>query len=67
MARVTVYKIKRYHAHPEGEETIPDRWFTRQGAKIVEATHVYEESAVDIDEQDLENGNPWTAHGYQPR
>jgi hypothetical protein len=28
-----------------------------QGAAVVEATHVFEESAVDIDEQDLENRN----------
>jgi hypothetical protein len=67
MTKVTVYKIKRYAPSPESEENIPDRWFTKEGAEKVGATHIFEETAIEIDERDLEPGNLWTSLDYKPK
>jgi len=66
MAKVTVYRIEIFN-NAEGGPTIPNRWFTRDGADMMKPIRVLEDSAVEIDEKDLDPANPWmTAIGYRP-
>jgi hypothetical protein len=65
VGKVTVYEIQLYDVANDAPK-ISRRWATREGAQIMGGM-VLEHTAVQIDETELENGNQWTALGFEPK
>jgi hypothetical protein len=64
MAKVTVFKMKRYDMNKD-EYVVSSRMATREGAAKFEHV-VIEGTGVEIDEAQLEPGEQWTARGFKP-
>lgn len=64
MSKVTVYKVKVYNIATDAS-MISRRWATREGADRMSGW-VIEESAVEIDDTQLEKGEQWTERGFEP-
>jgi hypothetical protein len=64
MTTITVYRVKFYDIQND-TMTQSRRWFTRDGAERVNA-FVVENSAIEINEGDLEAGEQWTARDFNP-
>ena len=64
VAKVTVYNVK-IHALATDKFVISRRMATPEGAKIMHG-EIIEESATEIDDADLENGEPWTPRDFHP-
>lgn len=64
MGKVTVYRVQLYDPSADAPMT-SRRWMTRRGAEIVNGV-IFEDTAVEIDETELENGNQWTTIGFDP-
>jgi hypothetical protein len=65
VAKVTVYDVK-IHDLATDKFVISRRMATHVGAKIMHG-EVMEESATEIDEADLEKGEPWTPRDFIPQ
>jgi hypothetical protein len=64
MAKVTVYKVQVYDIMTDGS-VISRRMATREGAAMMKG-NVIENTAVEIDENQLESGEKWTARDFKP-
>jgi hypothetical protein len=65
VAKVTVYNVK-IHDLATDKFVISRRMATYEGAKIMHG-EIVEESATEIDEADLEKGEPWTPRDFIPQ
>ncbi len=64
MAKVTVYKVQVYNITTD-QFVLSRRMATREGAKIMRG-EVIENTAVEIDETQLEPGEKWTPRDFKP-
>jgi hypothetical protein len=65
MGNVTVYRVELYDVAADAPK-ISGRWMTRQGAETMRGT-VLEDTAVEIDDAELEHGKQWTEIDFQPQ
>jgi hypothetical protein len=65
VAKVTVYNVKIRDLATD-KFVISRRMATHEGAKIMHG-EVIEDSATEIDEADLEGGEPWTPRDFIPQ
>ncbi len=65
MAKVTVYKVGLYNVVTD-HTMISRRMATPEGAAKM-GGWIIEGTATEIDASELENGEPWTARGFQPK
>jgi hypothetical protein len=65
MAKITICRVDFYDVQNDTMHR-SRRWFTREGAERVNG-HVFEDTALEVDESALENGEQWTARGFDPR
>lgn len=64
MAKITVYNVEVYDATTD-EFTLSRRMATRKGAAMM-GGDIIEESALAIDDSQLEPGAQWTATDFKP-
>ena len=64
MTKVIVYRVEFYDVQNDAMQR-SRRWFTRDGAKRLNAL-VVESSAEEIDDTDLEPGEEWTRRDFDP-
>ncbi|MGB8278088.1 MAG: hypothetical protein WCF20_09210 [Methylovirgula sp.] len=64
MAKVTVYRVKLYDVANDAT-LISRRMATPEGAKMM-GGQIIEDTAVEIDEAQLENGEQWTERDFNP-
>jgi hypothetical protein len=64
MAKVMVYRVKLYDAANDAPK-ISRRMATRRGAEVM-CGHVLENTAIRIEDSQLENGEQWTAVDFNP-
>jgi len=64
MAKVTVYKVRVYNVMTD-EYVLSRRMATHEGAGIMKG-EIIEDSAVEIDESQLELGEKWTPRDFKP-
>jgi hypothetical protein len=64
MAQITIYRVDFYDIQ---NDTMlrSRRWFTRDGAERVNGL-VLEDTALEIDESALEDGEQWTVRDFNP-
>jgi hypothetical protein len=62
MAKVTVYKVKKYDIESDEFRT-SRRMATREGAQLMGAM-IIEHTAREIDECELEHGEQWTRRDF---
>lgn len=64
MAKVTVYKVQVYNIMTD-QSVLSRRMATREGAEIMKGK-VIENTAVEIDETQIEPGEEWTPIDFRP-
>jgi hypothetical protein len=64
MGKATVYKVQLYDAAND-EPITSRRLATRQGAEMMQG-NVLENTAIEIDESQLEHGQQWTEKNFNP-
>ncbi len=64
MAKVTVYKVQLYDALND-RPMISKRMATAAGAAMM-GGHILEETAIEIDESQLERDEQWTERDFNP-
>ena len=64
MAKVTVFRVQLYNVATDAL-LISRRMATPKGAEMM-GGHVLENSAIEIDESELESSEQWTPRGFRP-
>jgi hypothetical protein len=64
MAKVTVYRVRVYDGYSD-ERKLSTRMATREGVAIMRGT-IVEDSAVEIEESQLERGEQWMPKNFRP-